>query len=77
MKRISFQQVIAMNMLALVMMADFPFSQNLYVIPLLCRGQIIEVQRVPRNKEHGNKAHLCAVLTRNCMLIFASAIYII
>lgn len=42
------------------MMADFLFSQNWYVIPLLCHGQTIEVQKVLRNKVHGNKAHPCA-----------------
>jgi len=41
-------------------MVDFPFFQNLYVIPLLCHGRIIEVQIVLHSKERDNKARLCA-----------------
>lgn len=42
---------------------DFLSSQSLYVIPLLCHDQIIEVQIELRSKERGNKARLYAFNT--------------
>jgi len=47
-------------MFTLAKMVDFPSFQNLYVIRLLCHGQIVEAQIMLHNKEHGNKARLCA-----------------
>lgn len=51
-------------MFTLARMVDFPFSQSLYVILLLCHGRITEVQIMLHSKERGNKARLCADINR-------------
>lgn len=44
------------------MMVEFLFSQNLYVIQLLFRGQIIVVQIKHHNMVHDNMVHLYAII---------------